>query len=72
MLVHSEKGFSAFSLVCTHLGCTVEKAEQGFACPCHGSRFDADGQVTHGPAAASLRSLRVEVTENGNLKIFTD
>ncbi len=72
VLIHSEKGFSALSLVCTHLGCTVEKNDQGFACPCHGSRYDADGKVTHGPAAQSLRSLRVEVTEQGNLKLFTD
>ena len=72
MLVHSEKGFSAFSLVCTHLGCTVEKDAHGFACPCHGSRYDADGKVTHGPAAQSLRSLRVEVTSAGHLTLFTD
>src|SRR5512140_3238560 len=25
LLIHSAQGFSAFSLVCTHLGCTVEK-----------------------------------------------
>ena len=72
ILIHSEKGFSALSLVCTHLGCTVEKNAQGFACPCHGSRYDADGKVTHDPAAQPLRSLRVEVTDKGNLKLFTD
>ncbi len=72
LLIHTEKGFSAFSLVCTHLGCTVEKNAQGFACPCHGSRFDADGRVTHGPANQPLRSLRVEVTAQGTLKLFTD
>ncbi len=72
LLIHSEKGFSAFSLVCTHLGCTVEKEAQGFACPCHGSRYDADGKVIHGPASQPLRPLRVEVTEKGDLKLFTD
>ncbi len=72
VLIHTEKGFSAFSLVCTHLGCTVEKSPQGFACPCHGSHFDADGKVTHGPAAQPLRPLRVEMTKEGNLKLFTD
>ncbi len=72
ILIHSEKGFSALSLVCTHLGCTVEKNAQGFACPCHGSRYDADGKVTHGPASQPLRSLRVEVTDKGILKLFTD
>jgi cytochrome b6-f complex iron-sulfur subunit len=71
VLLHTENGFSALSLVCTHLGCTVEDNMQGFACPCHGSRFDTNGKVTHGPAQTSLRPLRVEVTDEGNLKLFT-
>jgi len=71
VLLHAKKGFSALSLVCTHLGCTVKNSAQGFACPCHGSRFDADGIVTHGPADKPLHSLRVEVTDEGNLKLFT-
>jgi cytochrome b6-f complex iron-sulfur subunit len=72
MLIHTDQEFSAFSLICTHLGCTVEQDNGGFACPCHGSRFDADGNVTHGPAAKPLRSMRLEMTEAGNLKLFTD
>ena len=71
MLIHTENGFSAMSLVCTHLGCTLEEKEQGFSCPCHGSHFDAKGNVTHGPADQPLKSLRLEVTEQGNLKLFT-
>jgi cytochrome b6-f complex iron-sulfur subunit len=72
VLLHTENGFSALSLVCTHLGCTVEnKDAQGFACPCHGSRFGVDGNVTHGPADKPLQTLRVEVTEEGNLNLFT-
>jgi cytochrome b6-f complex iron-sulfur subunit len=71
VLVHNEQGFSAMSLVCTHLGCTVEKDVNGFACPCHGSRYDARGSVTYGPATKQLRALRVEVTEDGNLNMFT-
>jgi len=67
LLIHDEDGFRALSLVCTHLGCTVEQQAAGFACPCHGSRFDANGNVTHGPAGAPLRSLRVEVNETGNV-----
>jgi len=71
ILIHTESGFSALSLVCTHLGCGLENNPDGFACPCHGSRFDADGNVLHGPAAKSLQSLNVEVTAEGNLKLFT-
>ena len=71
VLIHTEKGFSAFSLVCTHLGCTTEQNADGFSCRCHGSRYDASGEVSHGPAASPLRSLRVEMTDNGKLKLFT-
>jgi Rieske Fe-S protein len=72
VLLHTENGFSALSLVCTHLGCTVEQNPDGFVCPCHASRFDADGNVTHGPASKPLYSLRVEVTAEGNLFLFSD
>lgn len=71
MLIHSPDGFVALSLVCTHLGCTLEANAQGFACPCHGSAFDDEGKVTHGPASKSLRTLRVEVDETGIVRIYT-
>jgi nitrite reductase/ring-hydroxylating ferredoxin subunit len=45
----------ALSLACTHLGCRVAPAPGGFACPCHGSRFDAAGRPVAGPARAALR-----------------
>ncbi|WP_394808959.1 Rieske 2Fe-2S domain-containing protein [Nitrosomonas sp.] len=41
---------------CPHLGCIVHfnSAERSWDCPCHGSRFDTDGEVLHGPASTSL------------------
>ncbi len=71
LLIHAPSGFAALSLTCTHLGCTLDQISDGFACPCHNSRFDAEGKVTHGPAARSLQTLRVEVTAEGNLILFT-
>jgi cytochrome b6-f complex iron-sulfur subunit len=72
ILFHSQNGFSALSLVCTHLGCTVEQKDNGFACPCHGSRYDSNGNVLRGPAQKSLRSLRVEITSDQHLILHTD
>lgn len=72
MLLHNESGFSALSLVCTHLGCTVEQNKDGFLCPCHGSHFDAGGNITHGPAANSLHSMRVEITTENRIVLHLD
>ena len=59
--------FLAFSMVCTHLGCTVEQKNDTFECPCHGSAFDGEGQLQKGPAEKSLKRLRVTKNEEGNL-----
>ena len=72
VLLHAESGFSALSLVCTHLGCTVEQNTDGFVCPCHASRFDEDGNVTHGPASKPLHSLRVEVSVDDRIFLYSD
>jgi cytochrome b6-f complex iron-sulfur subunit len=39
-LVRQGNTFRCVSAICTHLGCTVNRAEQGYHCPCHGSLFD--------------------------------
>jgi Rieske Fe-S protein len=50
----------ALNLTCTHLGCTVRATEQGFSCPCHGSRFGRGGDVLKGPAPRALRRLGLD------------
>lgn len=50
----------AVSATCTHFGCEVvwNSAENSWDCPCHGSRFDTDGTVLHGPAATPLAAIK--------------
>ena len=67
LVIHDQTGFSALSLVCTHLGCTVEQAPDGFSCPCHGSQYDPAGNVTRGPALKPLEHLSIETISNGHL-----
>jgi len=63
------EGVFAISTVCTHLGCTVERDERGFVCPCHGSRYDAQGRVTHGPAPKSLPWYDIQVLPGERLVV---
>ena len=52
----SASTFSAIDAVCTHEGCTITGADGAtYVCPCHGSRYNRDGQVVGGPAMANLR-----------------
>jgi Rieske Fe-S protein len=53
----------AFSAICTHQGCTVDRVRNGtISCPCHGSTFNADtGAVTGGPAPKPLPAVPVTV-----------
>ena len=59
-VVKSGDSIRALDLICPHLGCTVNATPQGFACPCHGSRFRSDGQVVSGPATRAMTRLAVE------------
>jgi cytochrome b6-f complex iron-sulfur subunit len=58
-LFRDDEGVYAISTICTHLGCIVKSTPDGFECPCHGSRFAADGSVTKGPAPQALPWYKV-------------
>jgi len=72
-VVGATSGVYALSAVCTHLGCITRflSDEKCIACPCHGSRFDLEGNVIHGPAPRPLPWLEVQVDAAGSLIVDT-
>jgi glycine/D-amino acid oxidase-like deaminating enzyme/nitrite reductase/ring-hydroxylating ferredoxin subunit len=42
---------------CTHMGCELQwnSAERSWDCPCHGSRFNYEGDIIEGPAVKPLK-----------------
>jgi nitrite reductase/ring-hydroxylating ferredoxin subunit len=69
VMVRDAAGVYAVSRVCTHLGCIVQPSPSGFDCPCHGSRFAADGAVLKGPAPKPLRWLSVSSLGGGSFVV---
>ena len=70
-IVRLAGGFYAISAICTHLGCITQwKPDLDLiACPCHGSRFDRDGNVVHGPAPRPLEHFAIRLMSDGNLLV---
>jgi len=66
-------GVYAMSGVCTHAGCLLGDSGRtiaaGLACPCHGSLFDGDGNVTRGPAGAPLQHYQVTIAADGAITV---
>ena len=52
----SDGSLTLRSATCPHMGCIVgwNTAERTWDCPCHGSRFTAEGEVISGPAETPL------------------
>jgi cytochrome b6-f complex iron-sulfur subunit len=71
-IVRDGSKMAAISTTCTHLGCIVSVSETGFGCPCHGSRYDQDGNVTGGPAPRALPWYQVSLAPNGEIEVDKD
>ena len=52
----TEELYYAVELRCPHLGCRLEwnPDEKSWDCPCHGSRFDRQGNLLEGPAQTGI------------------
>ena len=68
------KNLIAMAGECTHLSCPVklirDKAGPPLACPCHGGRFSATGEVLDGPPPRPLRRIDLELPADGKGMIF--
>ncbi len=58
--------FTAVQVACTHQGTSInfDTGQSNFLCPNHGSRFSTAGAVLNGPAAANLKSYKVDIAGN--------
>jgi nitrite reductase/ring-hydroxylating ferredoxin subunit len=65
-----DAGWHVITAHCTHRGCVVDwnASATEWQCPCHGSRFAADGQVRNGPAERPLSQPHSRV-EGGDLVV---
>jgi menaquinol-cytochrome c reductase iron-sulfur subunit len=70
VLPQGEVPHRVLSPICPHLGCMVEwmQKKRQFICPCHGSRFTADGSLAEGPALRGMDYLDSKV-EEGELMV---
>ena len=54
------KKIRVFSSSCTHLGCKINsEVDNRLICPCHGSKFNFDGDPTVGPAVKPLMQFEL-------------
>ncbi len=70
-ILRDAKGLYALSSICTHLGCTVNKAGDNYECPCHGSRYTSTGYVLKGPAMSPLDRLELTLSDDGKVVVDT-
>jgi thiosulfate dehydrogenase [quinone] large subunit len=66
MLFRTKAGIFAYSLICTHQGCTVgySPSNKTFQCPCHGALYDPfkGAKVLGGPAPRPLNKIKVKIS----------
>jgi len=71
-LRQGNNGVEAMWASCTHLGCEVsyDPEQDQWLCPCHGSRYNRDGQPVVGPAVSPL--VRANVNEKDGFYLLQE
>jgi cytochrome b6-f complex iron-sulfur subunit len=73
ILGRDDLGLFAMTRVCTHQGQLVNVVSvaggPALHCYAHGSEFNMNGGVTHGPAVRPLEHFKVEVAADGSITI---
>jgi len=69
-ILRTEEGFLAISSICTHLHCIVNWNEmlKKFECPCHGAKFNQNGEVLEGPPPRPLDLYKLQIVA-GNVVV---
>jgi len=69
-IMRTEGGFLAISAICTHLNCIVNWNEmlKTFECPCHGAKFNQNGEVLEGPPPRPLNLYKLQIVA-GNVVV---
>jgi len=69
-ILRTEEGFLAISSICTHLNCIVNWNEmlKKFECPCHGAKFNRNGEVLEGPPPRPLDLYKLQIVA-GNVVV---
>ena len=63
------QGIRAVSAICTHLGCVIERNDDGFQCPCHGSCYNDLGEVLSGAAPKNLPWFELQKDVDGQIVV---
>jgi cytochrome b6-f complex iron-sulfur subunit len=67
-VVSKDGKLTVLSAICTHRTCKLNaERDHSFYCKCHGSTFDPNGNVTHGPAKRPLPVLSSVINERQEL-----